>query len=512
MILKIDYKKPAWTAALTALVCGVITHLFGLVTVMHNNDDIGQQPYGYGTGISSGRWLLTVLGDFVGENGGNYNLHFVNGLLFLVLLAASAGIVVSTFRLKKRWSAALTGMLFTVFPSVASTMFFRYTTVYYGISVLLAVTAAWIADRCKHSLILSSICIALSLGIYQAYVPLTISIFVLLLIKQALENNTDALGLIRKGFYYCSILILGLLIYYLCLKVLLAVYGTELSTYDGINNMGKLAIADIPKLVKKALYTFCMLPFKNYCGLANMQWIRISYLLLGGITALIILYILLVKVRKVSIILVTALLCCVFPIAVNFVVIMCPDGYIYTIMLYAFALVGCVPLILLECLPTSEGNMQKFQPVVEKAVALVIAVLVFHYAYDTNINYSAQYYANRQTENYLNAMVVQVRMTEGFDTDKEWAFIGQVEDPLLRTPWQYESRFGGNDNAHILINWDNRYSWFQTYFGYTIPFSDSEKIAELSQTEEVKAMPCWPNEGSIKVIGDTVVIKCQNIE
>lgn len=28
--------------------------------------------------------------------------------------------------------------------------------------------------------------------------------------------------------------------------------------------------------------------------------------------------------------------------------------------------------------------------------------------------------------------------------------------------------------------------------------------------QEVKAMLCWPDEGSIKVIGDTVVIKFQN--
>ena len=127
---------------------------------------------------------------------------------------------------------------------------------------------------------------------------------------------------------------------------------------------------------------------------------------------------------------------------------------------------------------------------------------------DTNVEYISLYYSNRQTENYLNAMVVQVRMTEGFDTEKQWAFLGQIQDPLLRTPWQYEVRYGGNEPAEMMINRGTRYDWFLHYFGYSIPMADEQTIAELWEQEEVKQMPSWPNEGSVKVIGDVVVIKC----
>lgn len=117
------------------------------------------------------------------------------------------------------------------------------------------------------------------------------------------------------------------------------------------------------------------------------------------------------------------------------------------------------------------------------------------------MNYTALYYANRQTENYLNAMVVQVRMTEGFNTEKDWAFIGSIDDPLMYNSWQEEDVYGGNNAAVDLINKYSRNWWIRYSFGYSIPQASEEKTQQLAQMQEVKAMPCWPDEGSIKVIG-----------
>jgi len=93
-------KTPAGISIAAAMGVGSVVHLFGFVNVLHNYDDIAQQPRGYGTGISSGRWLLSLLGDSAEWLGGNYNLPLVNGLLFIALLAISAGLLVSVFVLK----------------------------------------------------------------------------------------------------------------------------------------------------------------------------------------------------------------------------------------------------------------------------------------------------------------------------------------------------------------------------------------------------------------------------
>lgn len=82
-----DLRKKTYPyAALSALIAGLMTHLFGWMNVLHNCDDIGQQAIGYGTGITSGRWLLSILGDGIQWLGGRvqytvpewYYYHRVN--------------------------------------------------------------------------------------------------------------------------------------------------------------------------------------------------------------------------------------------------------------------------------------------------------------------------------------------------------------------------------------------------------------------------------------------------
>ena len=478
--------------------------MFGIVTILNNYDSIIAQPASYGTGVTSGRWFLSILGDIIGKCGGNYSLSVVNGALLIVFLAISSGFLASALQIQNRVSAALVGMLFAVFPAVTSVMFFRYTAAYYGIAILLAVLASWILERTKYGVLLSALFTALSLGIYQAYVPLTIGIFVLMLLRRTLQDDASVQDVIKQGIRQCAALILGLALYFLFLKVTLLVYKTSLSDYQGVGDMGRLSLRDVPGLVWRAFSTFCTFPVRNYCELANTKFIKLLYGLLAALTLAQLGLLLLQKTVKPANKIMTVLLCLIFPVAVNFIVIMCPNSWIYTLMVYGFVLVPCVPVVIGECLP----DMQLVKHG-RNAVGAVLLLLIMAYANGANVNYTALYYANRQTENYLNAMVVQVRMTEGFDTEKEWAFIGSIDDPLMYNPWQEEALYGGNNAAVELINKYSRNWWIQYSFGYSIPQASEEKTQQLAATPEVKAMPCWPDEGSIKVVGDTMVIKFQ---
>lgn len=54
--------------------------------------------------------------------------------------------------------------------------------------------------------------------------------------------------------------------------------------------------------------------------------------------------------------------------------------------------------------------------------------------------------------------------------------------------------------------------WVWHYYGYLIPFVSDEKAEQLWHSEEVHQMPCWPAAGSIKNIGDTMVVKFQEYD
>lgn len=125
MSIKINYKTPEWTAALAAILSGVAAHAFGLVNVIHNYDDILQQPRGYGAGITSGRWLLEILGDLNDTLVQlNYNLPTMNGLGLLLLIALSTAILVNFLEIKNPVSAILTGCLMAPFRRFVQPWYF----------------------------------------------------------------------------------------------------------------------------------------------------------------------------------------------------------------------------------------------------------------------------------------------------------------------------------------------------------------------------------------------------
>ena len=64
--MRIKTEKYGWTAA-GCLLWGTLAHFYILTNILQNMDNAAILPTGFGTGLSSGRWLLTLLGSFAGR-------------------------------------------------------------------------------------------------------------------------------------------------------------------------------------------------------------------------------------------------------------------------------------------------------------------------------------------------------------------------------------------------------------------------------------------------------------
>ena len=502
-------RTPEFTAAAAAVVYGFLVHSFAWNNILSNHDNIATQPGGFGMGVALGRWFLEYLGTFVDKIGLAYNLPSVNGMAYVFVLAVSAAFLVSVLRVENKVSAGLIGALFVAFPTVTATMIYRYTVFFYGLGTLFAVMAVWVLRRFRWGLAASVLLIALSMGIYQAYVPVTIALFVLQLLCEGLRGEADGKQLVLRGLYDCLALVLGLAVYFAGMKLTVALFHTDLVDYQGVSTMGNISAAQLPQLVINALKAVCRLCVRDYCGLANRAVMRLSYLLLGLVTAAMILWLLVKKVKKAGTCVIIGLLCVAFLLAAGFIEVMVPDGWIYTLMVYGFCLVACAPLAILECF--SQEDKKQLVNGFRKAVCVLVAVLVLFYGYYANVNYTAVYFAGEQIDNYLSGVVLRATMTEGYTTDKQWALLGDIQDPLFGGPWNEEITYSGLGFTEYLLNQYSRICWIENYIGYDLPMADSEKTNALAASEEVRAMPCYPNAGSIRVIGDTVVVKFQDI-
>ena len=65
----------------------------------------------------------------------------------------------------------------------------------------------------------------------------------------------------------------------------------------------------------------------------------------------------------------------------------------------------------------------------------------------------------------------------------------------------------GEGNPNRLVNSYSWTAWIRSYIGYSIPLADDETQSAIAAKQEVKDMPSWPSNGSIRIIDDVVVIK-----
>lgn len=85
------------------IVIGLMTHLYQFTNKLYNYDELANMPGGYGTGAESGRWFLTLLGDKLAVEFGNYSIPLLNGMISVLFLALSAALVVDMFQVKSRF-------------------------------------------------------------------------------------------------------------------------------------------------------------------------------------------------------------------------------------------------------------------------------------------------------------------------------------------------------------------------------------------------------------------------
>lgn len=137
-------KTPQGTAFISALICGIAVHLFSMMNVLQNQDSVHYMPSGIGAGITSGRWALDILGQIANRFWGIFNMPTVNGFMFVLFVALTAALAVTVLKLRRHMSAALCGALLVVFPSTVSTLFYSFTSQFYGFAIFLAVLSAWV--------------------------------------------------------------------------------------------------------------------------------------------------------------------------------------------------------------------------------------------------------------------------------------------------------------------------------------------------------------------------------
>lgn len=504
---------------ISSLFFGVLSYLYLFMNNLHNWDNMYNTPAGYGAGTSSGRWFLTLIGEFIHKVWGKYNVPLFNGIVAIIILGVASCIIVKTFDIKNKWLCALIGGITVVFPPIASTMIYIYTVGYYALAILFIALGVLLVKELRIlGFILGSLLFSCSLGIYQAYYPLCASIFILILIKMCMDSKSDIKEIILTGFKFLFSLALGYILYKFFLQCCLHIYNIELSPYQGIDKMGKIDISLIPSQINDIFKSMITLTRDNYRSISITRIVQVSFLYIYIISAIVIIIKFVNKILNKESVLKTILLgifIIIFPIAVNFIVIMVPHGHVHTLMQMAFVCIFYLVILLVDNIDVSNLSENKINifdkfkmnKVLLYSTLVIVFTVIVNYVWQSNGNYVSLYYNNRQIENYYETLLTRVKSIEGYNQDMPIYFVGaEIDDRTFsHDSWSY-TPFKYGENTYP-VNSYSRGSYIANYLGYvyTEITKDSEEYKQYQ--DEIDKMERYPNDKSIKIIDNKVFVR-----
>lgn len=489
---------------ISALVVGVLAHGYMLTNKLPNYNDINCMMNDYGVGIELGRWMLCVLGNVVKYTIGNYSLPWLYGLISIVILGLAAVLVVDLFRIENPLLCFLTAGIMVSFPVVTGILFFMFTAPYYILALAFSVLAVrYVGGKGMKKWLIGTGILVCVLGVYQAYFCFAAVLCLLLLMLHCMEaeDSKEWTAIMKEAIRYFLFLLIAIIVYLICVRIFLWVKGVQLSEYQGLDGMGNLSLMELPGLVIRA--------YKNYGSLfwGNVDSINPYWIIKIMIIALHILSIVgfaEIMVRKPGIILAEfLLLTALFPLAVNLIYIMVPNGYVYSIMLYAVVSIYILPILLLNISKGRRGDCLKHWI----GVVCIAGIILLQCQYD-NMQYFSAEIVLKQAQSYNTTLITQIKSVSGYEPDMPVVFLGSnIEDSSFDSAEEIESyNMGGRGSS--LINIYCRNNFLKRYFGFAEPIIQDN--GDWYKREDVQNMPKYPSEGSIMVIDETVVVKFED--
>lgn len=504
---------------LTAFFATILIHGEMIFNKISFHDDLDKVFDGWTNSIRHGRWMYRLLSLIPEKLAGMESTPVVIGIIVAACIGLMACLFFELFEVKEYYVQFSLILIFCAIPAIAGDFGYMGYAGYDSIGRLLCLVSAYFACRGINdkknvkSFIVAALILACSMGEYQCHVTFFLTIMLVYFTKQVLENDTTWKEFWLKAVYYVGTAIAGLILYLIGLKISLAVTGKTLTSYAGMDSYGVVGVSEyIERLMFvytdfldiHAVADYSMIPFE-WDG-----WRLVMLLALFGLTlAVACISGLRKEYRKVVQFMIAIAL---FPLGLNFNFVMYGVSATHSLHMYQWVLlfiilivlgkyiVGNIPAVLAERKWTNIGVKW-----MQGAVAALIMVFGVLYVRYDNMCYTLLEMRQESAIRYFTTLVTRIESAEGYKADYEIVYINEFEKDNLsdRILTDYDYPVTNPFNAPIV----NAYNW-QRFVEYWCGFDmDNADPAEYESHSEVVDMPSYPDDGSIKVIDEVVVVK-----
>ena len=486
---------------LSSYVWGLIAHGMASFNHFFFHDDIGYLWYRADI-IDQGRWMCDILTVMLNLLFGAPDYLHPELLTFIhfFVISVVVYVIIRFLEIENRFLCILVTGAAIVYPSVTTLFGYMNAILYFSMSLLFAIIGSVLCcDNKPQKMVIGIFLIVLSLGIYQAYLPFVVSVFLLSLIKLVIDNpRIECNILLKKAIYYIFIVCISVAIYLTFVKLSLLLTHQQLGDYKGANSYSMNImeyLQRIPIVYEKFLFgdpkIFIPIRFKLF----PVLFLMIIYI--------IVICRRLFVINKLNGLIVSALFM-LMPFTINFIYFMCPEDIIYSMMLYANILIFVALIWFVDICSFSSNILHKCLRYVSSIILLLI---FFAYIRLDNTCYMKANFMQHQTISYFTTLITRIKSIENYTTDKKVVFINpwNINDSSLK-PITYLNIIDIEPYQNI-DKYVNDYKWLRYMYywcGYKPELADSKEFENL---QEVKMMPSYPDDGSIKIINNTIVVK-----
>ena len=495
---------PQWKVCFfCALICGLAAHLYKITNWLPNWDSIVFR-YDSQNMLAMGRWFLSVICSLSSF----YDLPFVAGLMAIIFHAVGAVVICKMFGVRKNITAALIGAVTITFPAVTSVMMYNYVADGYAFSFLLSCVAAMLVTREKPQYVFSSILIALSCGIYQAYITVTIMLLLLKLIFEILYRNTDLKKIVVKCIKFLATGVLGMVLYYIVLTVLLKTTGTTPLDYQGFNNATSFKGIDIPAALYAVKESFLNYFFDFSAGINLFSVLNCIVLVLT-----LVLYLADVIKNKLNIVKILMLCFCaiILPVGVSALAFINSGIDYHNLMKMGFLVFYLFLILQYE----KEFKCNKTNSIKAWAIFVVSFVLVFNQVIIANVSYHKLNMAYEKSYGTLIRIADRIEQTEDAEECDSILVLGHLPGSEAYSA-ELPPDMTGTTDSYILraddeiVGQSVLCSALNDYCGKNYKFVSGKEKSELLKNIDAENMKPWPERSSIAVVDNVIVIKLGN--
>ncbi len=213
--------------------------------------------------VSLGRFLIPFIDMLRGT--------VVSSSLTSIIAIATASfanlILVDILKVKKNYIKILMGLLLVVTPTFSLTLMYPYTADSYTFSLLFSVLSVYFLSKKVNAknIILSLICIVLTLGFYQAYLGVILTLLaIIFLIDICTKKELEIKEIIKKNVLNIVVLLVGVVIYYILFTIIVKILNLNITEYNGGNKVLSFeTLKNLLPSIKNAYITFYNFNFTN---------------------------------------------------------------------------------------------------------------------------------------------------------------------------------------------------------------------------------------------------------